>query len=65
MNGTEPTIICPKCKAEIKITESLAAPLVDAIRRDYESRLARKDADNGNFWSDVYPPDCFDKVMPR
>jgi hypothetical protein len=41
----EPTIICPKCKSEIKLTESLAAPLVESIRRDYEQRLARKDLD--------------------
>ena len=42
---TEPTIICPKCKTEIKLTESLAAPLIEATRRDYEQRLAEKDAD--------------------
>lgn len=24
---TEPTIICPNCKTEIKLTESLAPPL--------------------------------------
>ena len=45
MSTAEPTIICPKCKAEIKLTESLAAPLVESIRRDYEQRLVRKDAD--------------------
>lgn len=28
---TEPTIICPNCKTEIKLTESLAAP--EAERR--------------------------------
>jgi len=39
----EPTIICPKCKNEIKLTESLAAPLVESTRRDYEQRLAQKD----------------------
>ena len=43
--SAEPTIICPKCKTEIKLTESLAAPLVESIRRDYDERLARKDAD--------------------
>jgi len=32
MNG-EPTITCPKCKTEIKLTESLAAPRVESIRR--------------------------------
>ena len=45
MSATEPTVICPKCRTEIKLTESLAAPLVDSIRRDYEDRLTRKDAD--------------------
>lgn len=28
---TEPTIICPNCKTEIKLNESLAAPLIAAI----------------------------------
>ncbi len=42
---TEPTITCPNCKTEIKLTESLAAPLIEATRRDYEQRLAKKDVD--------------------
>lgn len=42
---TEPTIICPNCKTEIKLTESLAAPLIEATRRDFEQRLAQKDFD--------------------
>jgi hypothetical protein len=41
----EPTIICPKCKNEIKLTESLAAPLIESTRLDYEKRLAQKDLD--------------------
>src|SRR5436309_3080304 len=41
----EPTIVCPKCKNEIKLTESLAAPLVESTRREYEQRLAQKDLD--------------------
>ncbi len=41
----EPTIVCPTCKTEIKLTESLAAPLIAATRREYEQRLAKKDAD--------------------
>ncbi|MEI6168699.1 MAG: DUF2130 domain-containing protein [bacterium] len=45
MTNAEPTIICPKCKTEIKLTESLAAPLVESIRLDYEKRLTQKDAD--------------------
>jgi hypothetical protein len=41
----EPTVVCPQCKIEIKLTESLAAPLLESIRRDYEQRLTQKDAD--------------------
>ena len=36
---TEPTIPCPQCKAQIKLTESLAAPLVEATRREYERKM--------------------------
>ncbi len=42
---TEPTITCPKCQNPIKLTESLAAPLVESAKREYERRLAQKDAD--------------------
>ena len=42
---TEPMITCPKCQTEIKLTESLAAPIVESARREYEQRLAQKDAD--------------------
>ncbi len=42
---TEPTIICPKCKNEIRLTESLAAPLIEATKRDYDARLIQKDTD--------------------
>lgn len=41
----DPTISCPSCKTEIKLTESLAAPLIESTRREYEQRLAQKDAD--------------------
>ena len=27
---SEPMIVCPKCGAEIKLTESLAAPLIES-----------------------------------
>ncbi len=40
---TEPTIICPNCKTEIKLNESLAAPLIEATRQRYEQQLAEKD----------------------
>jgi hypothetical protein len=39
----EPTITCPKCKAEIPLTESLAAPLIEATRKQYERKLSQKD----------------------
>jgi hypothetical protein len=39
---TEPTISCPNCRSQIKVTESLAAPLVEATRREYERRLQEK-----------------------
>jgi len=26
---SDPTLICPQCKAEIRLTESLAAPLIE------------------------------------
>jgi len=42
---TEPTIICPKCNAEIKLNESLAAPLIAATRKQYEQQMAQKDND--------------------
>ena len=40
----EPTIICPKCKAEIKLTESLAAPLVERTRKELEGRMAERES---------------------
>lgn len=42
---TEPTIVCPNCKTEIKLTESLAAPLVESTRKQYEQQIAQKDSD--------------------
>lgn len=40
---TEPTIICPNCKTKIRLTESLAAPLIDATRKQFEQQLLQKD----------------------
>lgn len=39
----EPMIVCPKCSAKIALTESLAAPLIEATRRQYENKLSQKD----------------------
>lgn len=40
---TEPTISCPNCHVEIKLTESLAGPLVEQTRREFAQQLAAKD----------------------
>ncbi len=42
---TEPTISCPQCKTEIKLTESLAALLVEATKREYQQRIERNSLD--------------------
>lgn len=42
---TEPTIICPNCKTEFPLTESLAAPLLAATRNHFEQQLAQRDED--------------------
>ena len=41
----DPTITCPNCKTEIKLTESLAAPLIESTRKQYEQRIADKDTE--------------------
>jgi len=45
MSTKEPTITCPNCDTEIKLTESLAAPLVASIRKHYEQQIVKKDKD--------------------
>lgn len=40
---TEPTIICPNCKTEIRLTESLAAPLIAATKKQFEQQLSQKE----------------------
>jgi hypothetical protein len=45
MPMSEPTIVCPNCQIEIKLTESLAAPLLEVTRRSYEQKLARTEAE--------------------
>ncbi len=44
----EPTITCPQCKAEIKLTESLAAPLLEVTKQEFEQRLAQKEIEAAN-----------------
>jgi hypothetical protein len=40
----EPTVLCPSCRTEIRLTESLAAPLIAATRAQFELQLSQKDA---------------------
>jgi len=41
----DPQIVCPNCRTEIKLTESLAAPLLADARRQFEQQLAAKETD--------------------
>lgn len=41
----EPTLHCPNCNHEIKLTESLAAPLLEETRQRFQEQLAQKDAE--------------------
>ncbi|MCP3404058.1 DUF2130 domain-containing protein [Bradyrhizobium sp. CCGB01] len=43
--SSEPTLCCPNCNHEIRLTESLAAPLIEETRRRFHEQLARKDAE--------------------
>jgi hypothetical protein len=40
---TELTITCPKCKTDFPLTESLASPLIEATRQQFEQKLSQKD----------------------
>lgn len=41
----EPTLHCPNCNHEIRLTESLAAPLLADTRQRFQEQLASKDAE--------------------
>ena len=43
----DPTLRCPNCNFPIRLTESLAAPLIDETRRSFQKQLADKDAEVG------------------
>ena len=45
MTMSETTITCPKCQTEIPLTESLAAPMLAATRKQFVQQLAQKDED--------------------
>src|SRR4029079_5492413 len=44
---TDPQIVCPNCRTQIKLTESLAAPMIAASRKQFEAQLAAKEAEFG------------------
>jgi hypothetical protein len=41
----DPHIPCPKCGHQIPLTESIAAPLLEVERRDFQAKLAARDAE--------------------
>lgn len=41
----EPHVPCPKCGHEIPLTESIAAPLLEAERRSFQTKLAAKETE--------------------
>ena len=43
----EPTISCPHCQREIKLTESLAGPLLASAEKEFGQRLAAKEQEFG------------------
>ena len=45
---SEPTVSCPECGTEIKLTESLAAPMVAAVEAKYQAQLTQKDSELKN-----------------
>ncbi len=43
---SEPELTCPSCNTKIKLTESLAAPLVAATEAKFKGMIARRDAED-------------------
>ncbi len=39
----EPVINCPNCNTEIKLTETLAGPLIETTRKEFEGKAAEKE----------------------
>ena len=53
--AVEPTITCPGCRTDFKPTESLAAPLIEVTRQQYETKLAQQTAEFIFAWSSPSP----------
>jgi hypothetical protein len=41
----EPSIVCPQCRTQIKLTETLAAPLIETAKREADAKLKAKEAE--------------------
>lgn len=41
---SEPQIVCPKCRTTIRLTDTVAAPLLAQTRKQFEQQLAQKEA---------------------
>src|SRR6266478_9476973 len=41
----DPLIVCPRCSTPIKLTDTLAVPLIAKTRKQFEQQLAQKDSD--------------------
>jgi len=50
---TEPIITCPNCRTDIKLTESLAAPLIETTRREFGGDGWDVWRSAGDCWEDV------------
>ena len=48
MNIQEPIINCPSCQTEIKLTESLAAPAIETIKKQYQEKINEKELEISN-----------------
>jgi len=42
---SEPTIICPECEAEIKLTKALASPMIAVAKKELKDRMDQKDGE--------------------
>ncbi|MCK1364084.1 DUF2130 domain-containing protein [Bradyrhizobium sp. 62] len=48
-----PRIVCPKCSHQIPLTESIAAPLLEAERKGFQQKLAAREAEFGRKADDL------------
>ena len=45
MSTPDPTLVCPHCKNNVRLTESLAAPLLASARVEFQEQLDAKEAE--------------------